>query len=148
MGTQNYGPKAAMLKVSFTMQTMVARSPSFDLGFLNRKSPTRKGQAMKISNEEVGHILQSRQISLTGGSVAGIKTKSASINQQAPAASVELSGKAKDIQKARQAVQQTPEVRDNLVNNLKSRIESGTYQVSGSDIADLMIRRSYADQIR
>jgi negative regulator of flagellin synthesis FlgM len=103
---------------------------------------------MKISNEEVGHILQSRQVSLTVGSMTGSKAKSDSSNQQTPAASVELSGKAKDIQKARQAVQQAPEIRDNLVNNLKSRIESGTYQVSGSDIADLMIRRSYADQIR
>lgn len=37
--------------------------------------------------------------------------------------------------------------RDELIADLKARIEEGTYNPSGDDIADAMIRRSIADRI-
>lgn len=47
-----------------------------------------------------------------------------------------------------QAVDATPETRDDLVAKLQKQISSGTYSVSGSDIADQMVRRAQADRIR
>lgn len=38
--------------------------------------------------------------------------------------------------------------REEMVADLKARIEAGTYNPSGDDIADTMIRRAIADRIR
>ena len=38
--------------------------------------------------------------------------------------------------------------REEMIANLKARIEAGEYNPSGDDIADTMIRRSIADRIR
>ena len=66
----------------------------------------------------------------------------------APAAAVELSQSAQTINLARQAVDAVPDTRDELVSRIKSQVDSGTYHVSGSDIADQMFRRAQADSLR
>lgn len=38
--------------------------------------------------------------------------------------------------------------RDEIVADLKAKIEAGIYQPAGEDIADAMIRRSVADKIK
>lgn len=38
--------------------------------------------------------------------------------------------------------------REEMINDLRARIEAGTYNPSGDDIADTMIRRAIADRIR
>jgi anti-sigma28 factor (negative regulator of flagellin synthesis) len=38
--------------------------------------------------------------------------------------------------------------REEVIADLKARIEAGTYNPSGDDIADTMIRRSIADRVR
>jgi anti-sigma28 factor (negative regulator of flagellin synthesis) len=38
--------------------------------------------------------------------------------------------------------------REDVIADLKARIEAGTYNPSGDEIADIMIRRSIADRIR
>jgi len=38
--------------------------------------------------------------------------------------------------------------REEMIADLKARIEAGTYNPSGDDIADTMIRRSIADRVR
>ena len=45
------------------------------------------------------------------------------------------------------AVQAAPETRDALVSRLKAQVESGTYKVAASDIAEQAIRRAKADNI-
>lgn len=37
--------------------------------------------------------------------------------------------------------------RDEVVNDLKSRIEAGTYRPSGEEIVDAMVRRAIADRL-
>ncbi|MBI2843698.1 MAG: flagellar biosynthesis anti-sigma factor FlgM [Armatimonadetes bacterium] len=49
---------------------------------------------------------------------------------------------------AEEALKQIPDTRDELVEELRSRIESGEYNVSGEDVADMMMRRRAADRIR
>lgn len=52
------------------------------------------------------------------------------------------------IEVARKAISNTPDIREDIVNELKAKIESGQYNVSGADIAEMMIRRMKADSIR
>jgi negative regulator of flagellin synthesis FlgM len=47
-----------------------------------------------------------------------------------------------------EALAQVPDTRDQIVASLKERIESGTYHVSGEQIAEMMVRRALADRMR
>jgi anti-sigma28 factor (negative regulator of flagellin synthesis) len=38
-------------------------------------------------------------------------------------------------------------LRDEIVASLRERIESGSYQVSGQQIAEMLVRRMYADNL-
>ncbi|MCC6484822.1 MAG: flagellar biosynthesis anti-sigma factor FlgM [Armatimonadetes bacterium] len=52
------------------------------------------------------------------------------------------------IEVAMKAMEEVPDVREDVVADLKARIESGQYKVAGEDVADMMIRRMKADRIR
>jgi negative regulator of flagellin synthesis FlgM len=52
---------------------------------------------------------------------------------------VELSPLAKDLQKAAEIAQATPEVRADKVAALKAKIESGTYEIDSQKVASKMI---------
>lgn len=49
---------------------------------------------------------------------------------------------------AEQALQNIPDVRENLIEDLRNRIKNGDYHVSGEDVAEMMMRRREADRIR
>lgn len=53
---------------------------------------------------------------------------------------VELSRKASDINRIREIVQKTPDIREEKVALLREKIASGNYNVSGQEIADKMLR--------
>ena len=53
---------------------------------------------------------------------------------------VELSRKAIDINRIREIVQKTPDIRGERVALLREKIASGNYNVSGQEIADKMLR--------
>ena len=53
--------------------------------------------------------------------------------------SVEISQMGKDYQIAKQAVSAAPDVRQDKVNELKQKLESGNYEVSLEELADKMI---------
>lgn len=53
---------------------------------------------------------------------------------------LELSSMGKDMQVAKQAVQNSPDVREELVAKYKAQIQDGTYQVSSESFADKLIR--------
>ncbi len=61
------------------------------------------------------------------------------------AESVNLSHKAKDLQKAREAMEATPEIREEKVGQLRREIETGTYSVKRDEIATKMIQESLID---
>ncbi|MBB6048322.1 flagellar biosynthesis anti-sigma factor FlgM [Armatimonas rosea] len=46
------------------------------------------------------------------------------------------------------ALARVPDTRDQIVASLKERIESGSYQVTGEQIAEMMVRRALADRMR
>jgi negative regulator of flagellin synthesis FlgM len=60
---------------------------------------------------------------------------------------VDLSARAKDIQQIKQILDQTPDVREKTIEELKRQIESGSYTINPSGIADKMLRESLIDLI-
>lgn len=58
---------------------------------------------------------------------------------------VDLSTTAKDIQQAKNALSQLPDVREEKVQAIKNQVNSGKYNVSGEDIAGKMVGESIVD---
>jgi len=52
---------------------------------------------------------------------------------------VELSSRAKDLQKVSEILKKTPDVREEKVSELKAKVANGTYQVKSKDVADKMV---------
>lgn len=46
------------------------------------------------------------------------------------------------------AVAEIPDIREDVVARIKGEIERGEYQVTGEEVADMMLRRMKADSIR
>jgi len=53
-----------------------------------------------------------------------------------------------EIEAVAARVEKEPDVREDIVASLRARIESGNYNVSGEQIAEMMVRRILADQVR
>ncbi|MCE5264222.1 MAG: flagellar biosynthesis anti-sigma factor FlgM [Deltaproteobacteria bacterium] len=60
---------------------------------------------------------------------------------------VDLSAKAKEFQQIRQILDETPDVREGKVQELKDRIESGSYTIDAGKIAAKMLGESLIDTI-
>ena len=54
---------------------------------------------------------------------------------------LELSQAGKDYQVAKGAVKEAPDIRMDLVNDIKERLANGTYNVSDEDLADKLLER-------
>lgn len=61
---------------------------------------------------------------------------------------LEISQTGKDIHIARQAVQETSDIREDKVNDLKERIANGTYDVSMSDVADKLVENFFGTMLQ
>lgn len=55
---------------------------------------------------------------------------------------VEISSLGKDIQVAKQAVANTPDVREDLAASIKAQIKAGTYSVSGEQLANKLLSQA------
>lgn len=65
---------------------------------------------------------------------------------KSPKDELELSSKAKEYQIALKAFKNLPEVRKDIVDDLKAQINQGKYNVSGSEIADKIIESAMIDK--
>jgi len=59
--------------------------------------------------------------------------------------SVKLSTAARELQKAMEVLEATPEIREDKVGQFKREIEAGTYDVRGDKVAPKMLRESLID---
>ncbi len=59
---------------------------------------------------------------------------------------VEISRAGKDYQVAKQALAHVEDIRMDKVNDIKRRMESGTYNVTGEEVANKLVE-NYFDQI-
>ncbi|ADD69234.1 Anti-sigma-28 factor FlgM family protein [Denitrovibrio acetiphilus DSM 12809] len=71
--------------------------------------------------------------------------KSPSASESNGGDSVSLSNSAKNAASITEAVKSSPEVRTELVQELKAKIESGQYNVSGRDIAEKLVQTAVDD---
>jgi anti-sigma28 factor (negative regulator of flagellin synthesis) len=54
----------------------------------------------------------------------------------------------REIQMTMEAISREPDVREQVVASLREQIESGSYFVSGEQIAQMMVRRALVDRMR
>ena len=54
---------------------------------------------------------------------------------------VQISSLGKDIQTLKQAVKDAPDIREELTQPLKAKINAGTYEVDGSDFASKLLEK-------
>ena len=102
---------------------------------------------MKISTEEVSRLLAFAP-SDRGSNRSSSTPTTAVVDfnvQSLEAATVQVSPSAHEIQQIKKLVNSLPDQRVDRVQALKAQIESGSYNISGEDIADLIIRRVLAD---
>ena len=81
-------------------------------------------------NENVAQVTEKQ-----AGSAAAVK----------PEEKVDLSTRAKEIQQAKVEVSKLPDVREEKVQEIKTQVEKGTYNVSGEQIANKMVGESIVD---
>lgn len=55
----------------------------------------------------------------------------------------EISEVGKNYQIAKQAVATKPDVREDLVNDIKNRIATGTYSFDSEEVADMLVERYF-----
>ncbi|MBS4026236.1 MAG: flagellar biosynthesis anti-sigma factor FlgM [Clostridia bacterium] len=100
---------------------------------------------MKISPGQVNGVLNSyRQQIRSDDKAKGSQDFKASLNQSDR---TQLSEEARLHQVAMKALKNMPDVREDRVAELKKAIESGSYQVSGKEIAEKMLERSAIDRL-
>lgn len=63
----------------------------------------------------------------------------------APEEKVDLSTRSKDLLQIKNAVAQLPEIREEKIQELKTQIEKGTYNINGGKIAGKMVGESLID---
>lgn len=79
------------------------------------------------------------QISQIYGVKGKVKTQQVSHTSQTD--TLEISSFGRDMQIAKQAVNNAPDVRSDKVEQLKSRIQNGTYNVDAGDFADMLLQK-------
>ena len=103
--------------------------------FINLETYTNNVRAKKT-----GNLSNSSDSSSSG--LSGATSNQASLEDN-----VVLSPKALEIQKAKKLISSVPDIRHQKVAQIKKQIESGTYQVNGTKIADSMIRESLLNEL-
>lgn len=73
-------------------------------------------------------------------------TKNQKTDKPAFTDQLQISSIGKDIQTAKQAVIQSPDIRENVTAPLKQAIQSGTYSVNGQQFADKLLEKYYDTQ--
>lgn len=98
---------------------------------------------MLISAQEVRTVLKVYGVQQAQGGSATTRTASPAL----PADKVFLSKTSKEMQLIRERVEQAPTIREEKVSALKKAIKTGTYNLTGEEIAEKMISRSLVDSL-
>mgnify|MGYP001609598257 CR=1 FL=1 len=90
-------------------------------------------------------IIQDRaKVSSKEGSGKGGSSESSS-KAGGSSEQIVLSSKAKDIQRAQEAVRAAPDIRTDKVNRIKQELSDGTYKVNTRDVAEKMLKNILND---
>lgn len=69
------------------------------------------------------------------------KVKTTQVNRAAQTDKLEISSFGRDMQIAKQAVNNAPDVRMDKAEQLKSQIKNGTYDVDANSFADVLLQK-------
>ena len=69
------------------------------------------------------------------------KMKAQATSRTAQSDKVEISNFGRELQIAKQAVKNAPDVREDVVAKFKTQIENGTYDVDGDSFADKLLEK-------
>lgn len=67
------------------------------------------------------------------------RNQPAEIKKETPEDKVSLSSSAQDMKTTREAVAAAPDIRQDKVNEIKTAVENGTYQINAEKIANKML---------
>lgn len=79
---------------------------------------------------------QIQQLYKSNNTAKNEKTKAASFSDQ-----LQISSLGKDIQAAKQAVAQAPDIRESVVAPIKTAVQNGTYDVSSESFAEKLLQK-------
>jgi len=102
---------------------------------------------MKISSIECGHASASAESSKAKEKILPKDMPRKDV-MSCPAARANMTPLEQGIAVAQEALKNIPDIREDIVEDIKRRIESGEYKISGEDVAEMMMRRRAADRIR
>ena len=106
---------------------------------------------MMISQKQLLAVIRAR--SEPAGSVDRIEeTHRAATAPEAGAAAregdgISLSERAKEVVSVTRALGELPDVREDLVRDIKERIEAGTYDISAEDVAEKILGRAALNNV-
>ena len=103
---------------------------------------------MKISLDEYSRVMQLSRMGSVGTAGSPAPPAVEESEEFSPAALVELSLRAQEIRRIKFILDEIPTVREEMVQELRQKIEAGEYHVSSAEIADLIVRRAFADNVR
>jgi anti-sigma28 factor (negative regulator of flagellin synthesis) len=98
---------------------------------------------MRISNEELRRIAEH-----SGHGTVIEEGRMVTSGVHLPGESVVSALESPDMKMISDALARIPDTREQIVASLKERIESGSYHVTGEQIAEMMVRRALADRMR
>ncbi len=101
---------------------------------------------MQISVEEVSRLLALTPVSREQRKASPARSKRGRSSADSHEVSADVTPTPGEIQFVRQQIDRLPDVREDRVQALKARIESGTYRIGGDEIADLIVRRALANE--
>ncbi|MBM7623028.1 flagellar biosynthesis anti-sigma factor FlgM [Sporohalobacter salinus] len=94
---------------------------------------------MKISSEQLGQVLKVYNQKKS--------SKSTSEAKKTKGDKLSISTGAKELQEAKKALKNQPQIRKEKVERLKKQIKTGNYNVSGEEVAEKMLSRTIVDNL-
>ena len=96
---------------------------------------------MNISGKNIVSLIKTYTDKVENDKAGGKGAEKATDSKTGKTDEVRLSEFSRDIQKIQAGLDKVKDVREEKVKELKEKIESGSYDVSGRDIAEKMIQR-------
>jgi len=97
---------------------------------------------MRINDKFQFDLNRANEASAKKGKKAGSK---ASGESAGGSDSIQISDSAKDVANLKNSIKGAPEIRVELVQELKVKINSGQYNVSGKDVAESIVNKAVDD---
>ncbi len=102
---------------------------------------------MIISNNQVQKVLQAYYKTKIEDKKVSVNKTDATVKQEFGSDKVELSKEGREFILAMEAISKTSDIRAEKVNDIRRRIEKGTYFVEGEKVAEKIFERILVDEL-